>query len=66
MTTQETKQIKIIKLTIKEVVTTNKYRGKYRVVCEFSIDTLEPIKESTYIFCANGGEIYTTVLFCFS
>ena len=36
----------------------NKYRGKYRVVCEFSIDTLEPIKESTYIFCANGGEIY--------
>lgn len=36
----------------------NKYRGKYRVVCEFDIETLEPIKESTYIFCANGGEIY--------
>ena len=31
------------------MITTNKYRGKYRVVCEFSIDTLEPIKEKISI-----------------
>lgn len=35
-----------------------KYRGKYRVVCSFDIETLEPIKEDTFIYCANGGEIY--------
>ena len=35
-----------------------KYRGKYRVVCEFNKQNLEPIKEDNYIFCSNGGQIY--------
>ena len=35
-----------------------KYRGKYRVVCEFNRNNLEPIKEDTYIYCSNNGQIY--------
>lgn len=36
----------------------NKYVGEYRVVCEFDRNTLKPIKEDTYIYCTNGGQIY--------
>lgn len=36
----------------------DKYVGKYRVVCEFDQKTLKPNKEDTYIYCANGGQIY--------
>lgn len=35
-----------------------KYRGEYRVVCEFNRKNLEPIKEDNYIFCSNNGQIY--------
>ena len=35
-----------------------KYKNKYRVVCHFDLETLEPIKEDIFIYCANGGEIY--------
>jgi hypothetical protein len=35
-----------------------KYRGQYRVVCEFDRRNLEPIKEDNYIYCSNGGQIY--------
>jgi hypothetical protein len=36
----------------------NKYVGKYRVVCEFCRITLKPLEGDTYIYCANGGQIY--------
>ena len=36
----------------------DKYRGKYRVVCEFDRNTLEPIKDDTYIQCSNNAQIY--------
>lgn len=35
-----------------------KYRGKYRVVCEFNRETLQPIKDDTYIQCYKNGQIY--------
>ena len=35
-----------------------KYRGKYRVVCEFNRNNLEAIKDDNYIFCSNSGQIY--------
>ena len=35
-----------------------KYRGKYRVVCEFNRNNLESIKTDTYIYCSNNGQIY--------
>ena len=35
-----------------------KYRGKYRVVCEFNRKDLKPIVEDNYIFCSSGGQIY--------
>lgn len=36
----------------------DKYRGKYRVVCEFDRNTLEPIKDDTYIQCSKNAQIY--------
>ena len=35
-----------------------KYVNKYRVVCEFDRVSLKPIKNDTYIYCKNGGQIY--------
>lgn len=34
------------------------YIGKYRVVCEFSRNNLEPIKDDLYITCRREGQIY--------
>lgn len=35
-----------------------KYKGKYRVVCEFDQRNLEPIKDDLYIPCLKDGQIY--------
>lgn len=35
-----------------------KYIGRFRVVSEFDRVTLKPIKEDTYIVCANDGQIF--------
>lgn len=35
-----------------------KYIGQYRVVCEFDMRNLEPIKDDLYITCSNNGQIY--------
>lgn len=35
-----------------------KYIGEYRVVCEFSRNTLEPIKDDLHIVCSKNGQIY--------
>ena len=36
-----------------------KYRNKYRVVCEFDRNTLQPAnKEDLYIYCSNQGQVY--------
>ena len=35
-----------------------KYKGKYRVVCEFDQRNLEPIKDDLYIACSKDGQIY--------
>ena len=35
-----------------------KYIGIYRICCEFDQNTLEPIKEDTYIVCSKDGQIY--------
>lgn len=34
------------------------YIGKYRVVCEWSRDTLEPVKDDLHIVCSREGQIY--------
>ena len=34
------------------------YIGKYRILCEFSRNTLEPMKEDTYIACYKNAQIY--------
>lgn len=36
----------------------NKYIGKYRVCLEWDRNTLEPIKDDTYIQCSKDGQIY--------
>lgn len=36
----------------------NKYLGTYRICCEWDRNSLEPIKEDTYIQCAKDGQIY--------
>lgn len=36
----------------------NEYVGKYRVVCEFDMRNLKPIKHDTWIPCKGGGQIY--------
>jgi hypothetical protein len=36
----------------------DKYIGRYRVVCELCRKTLKPHREDTYIYCANGAQIY--------
>lgn len=35
-----------------------KYKGKYRVVCEFDQINLEPNKDDLYIVCSKDGQIY--------
>lgn len=35
-----------------------KYIGRYRVVAEFSRNTLEPIKDDLHIVCSRNGQIY--------
>lgn len=35
-----------------------KYVGKYRVCCEWDMNKLVPLKESTYIYCSGEGQIY--------
>jgi hypothetical protein len=35
-----------------------RYKGIYRIACEFDRVNLEPIKEDTYIVCAGSGQIY--------
>lgn len=35
-----------------------KYKGKYRLCCEFNRTNLEPIKEDIHIQCYKGGQIY--------
>lgn len=34
------------------------YINKYRVICEWSRDTLQPIKDDLYIQCRRNGQIY--------
>lgn len=36
----------------------DKYKGIYRIACEFNQVDLAPIKEDTYIVCAGNGQIY--------
>lgn len=35
-----------------------KYRGQYRISCEFDMRDLQPIKTETFLVCLNGGKIY--------
>lgn len=35
-----------------------RYKGKYRVCCEWDRNTLEPIKHDLYIQCSKEGQIY--------
>lgn len=34
------------------------YINKYRIICEWSRDTLQPIKDDLYIQCRRNGQIY--------
>lgn len=34
------------------------YIGKYKILCEWDRDSLEPIKDDTYIACSKSGQIY--------
>ena len=35
-----------------------KYKGKFRVVCEWDRNNLDPIKDDTYVICRGSGQIY--------
>ncbi|MBY6838816.1 hypothetical protein [Clostridium botulinum] len=35
-----------------------KYIGKYKILCEWDRNNLEPIKDDTYIACYKNGQIY--------